>query len=42
MIEQSVGYDVTNEYRGQRYTTRLREHPGGRLWVAASLRALGY
>lgn len=40
--EQLVGYDVTYQYSGQRYTTHMRQHPGDRIKVAVDVRPVGY
>lgn len=40
--KQLVGYDVTYQYSGHRYTTRMRERPGDRLKVAIDVRPVGY
>ncbi len=37
-FEQLVGYDVTYQYSGQRYTTHMREHPGDRIRVVVDVR----
>ncbi len=39
-IEQLVGYDVTYQYNGQRYTTRMHTPPGDRIRVAVQVRPL--
>ncbi len=35
--EHLMGYDVTYQYRGERYTTHMHEHPGKRIKVKISL-----
>lgn len=35
--EHLMGYDVTYQYRGERYTTHMLEHPGKRIKVKISL-----
>lgn len=41
-VEHLVGYDVTYQYNGQRYTTRMQNHPGDRIKVAVDVRPLTY
>lgn len=36
----TVGYDVTYEYAGRRYTTRMAQHPGA--WVPVSVQPQNY
>ena len=36
--QQLVGYDVTYQYSGQRYSTRMQEHPGDRIRVVVDVR----
>lgn len=40
--EQLVGYDVTYQYSGTRYTTHMPRHPGDRIKVAVDVRPIGY
>ena len=39
--ERIEGYNVTYEYGGQRYMTRMREHPGNEIAVRVSVRPVG-
>lgn len=37
--QRATAYDVTYEYAGQRYTTRMQQHPGD--WVTVNVQATG-
>ena len=39
--ERLLGYDVTYHYAGERYSTRLPEHPGDRIRVRVRVTPLG-
>jgi uncharacterized protein YcfJ len=39
--EHVQGYDVTYRYRGRRFTTRTREHPGERIALRLAVTPLG-
>ena len=41
-VERLIGYDVTYQYNGQRYSTRMPNHPGERIRVAVDVRPLPY
>ncbi|VUD53196.1 hypothetical protein TDB9533_01786 [Thalassocella blandensis] len=39
--ERLAGYDVSYQYLGQRYTTRMQHDPGDRIRVAVNVRPVG-
>jgi uncharacterized protein YcfJ len=40
--ERIEGYEVTYKYDGQKYRTRMREHPGSEIAVRVSVTPVGY